>query len=58
MIETIKDMVCNRLHNEISLDEIKDTILHMYILIGDVIKAYENYVSKVYQKRARTCLPN
>jgi len=46
-IETINDMVCNGLHNEISLDEIKDTILHMYILIGDVIKAYENHISKV-----------
>lgn len=46
-IETINDMVCNGLHNEISLDEIKDTILHMYILLGDIIKAYENYVNKV-----------
>lgn len=46
-IETINDMVCNGLHNEISLDEIKDTILHMYILLGDVIKAYENFINKV-----------
>lgn len=46
-IETINDMVCSGLHNEISLDEIKDVILHMYILLGDVIKAYEKYVSEV-----------
>lgn len=45
-IESINDRICNGLHNDISLDEIKDTILHMYILIGDMIKGYEQLNDK------------
>lgn len=44
-IESINDRICNGLHNDISLSEIKDTILHLYILIGDIIKGYE-FVAK------------
>ena len=41
-IESINDRICNGLHNDVSLSEIKDTILHLYILIGDIIKGYES----------------
>ncbi len=41
-IESINDRVCKGLHNDVSLNEIKDTILHLYILIGDIIKGYES----------------
>ena len=40
-IESINDRICNGLHNDVSLTEIKDTILHLYILLGDMIKEYE-----------------
>lgn len=40
-VESINDRVCNGLHNDVSLDEIKDTIMHLYIFIGDMIKGYE-----------------
>lgn len=39
-IESINDRICNGLHNDVSLSEIKDTILHFYILIGDIVKGY------------------
>ncbi len=41
-IESINDRICNGLHNDVSLTEIKDTILHLYILLGDMIKGYES----------------
>lgn len=41
-IESINDRICNGLHNDVSLSEIKDTILHLYILMGDIIKGYES----------------
>lgn len=41
-IESINDRICNGLHNDVSLNEIKDTILHLYILLGDIIKGYES----------------
>lgn len=44
-IESINDRICNGLHNDVSLSEIKDTILHFYILIGDIVKGY-NEINK------------
>lgn len=41
-IESINDRICNGLHNDVCLTEIKDTILHLYILLGDMIKGYES----------------
>ena len=41
-VESINDRICNGLHNEVSLNELKDTILHLYILIGDIIKGYKD----------------
>lgn len=43
-IESINDRICNGLHNDVSLSEIKDTILHFYILIGDIVKGYNEII--------------
>ena len=50
-IESINDIVCDELHNEISLNKTKDTILHIYFLWMTLTEGYENYINIVLQKK-------
>lgn len=46
-IESINERICKGVHNDISYDEIRSTIIHLYIMLGDILNDYEIYISNL-----------
>ena len=42
-IESINERICKGVHNDITYDEIRSTIIHLYIMLADIINDFEVY---------------
>lgn len=42
-LESINDRVCKGLHNDVEYEEIRSTILHLYILLADIVADYKKH---------------
>lgn len=50
-IESINERICKGVHNDISYDEIRSTIIHLYIMLADILNDYEIYISEIESKK-------
>ena len=46
-IESINERICKGVHNDVTYDEIRSTIIHLYIMLADILNDYEIYMSKI-----------
>lgn len=44
-LESINDRVCKGVHNDVTYEEVRSTIIHLYIMLGDILNDYEIYKS-------------
>lgn len=42
-IESINERICKGVHNDVTYDEIRSTIIHLYIMLADILNDYELY---------------
>ena len=42
-IESINERICKGVHNDVTYDEIRSTIIHLYIMLADILNDFEIY---------------
>lgn len=42
-LESINNRVCKGVHNDVTYEEVRSTIIHLYIMLGDILNDYEIY---------------
>lgn len=42
-IESINERICKGVHNDVTYDEIRSTIIHLYIMLADILNDFESY---------------
>ena len=45
-IESINERICKGVHNDVTYDEIRSTIIHLYIMLADILNDFELYITK------------
>lgn len=46
-IESINERICKGVHNDVTYDEIRSTIIHLYIMLADILNDFEIYCSNM-----------
>ena len=46
-IESINERICKGVHNDVTYDEIRSTIIHLYIMLADILNDFEVYNSNL-----------
>lgn len=44
-IESINERICKGVHNDVTYDEIRSTIIHLYIMLADILNDLELYMN-------------
>ena len=48
-IESINERICKGVHNDVTYDEIRSTIIHLYIMLADILNDYELYTKNLQE---------
>lgn len=46
-IESINERICKGVHNDVTYDEIRSTIIHLYIMLADILSDFELYTTNL-----------